>query len=80
MLITSSGMVNRTRASEVRVTGRNTQGVRIINLRDNDKVVMVAKVAREDQPEGPAEDLATATTPEAPMPPATPPPEANGQA
>jgi DNA gyrase subunit A len=50
MLITAGGMVNRTHASEVRVTGRNTQGVRIMGLNEGDKVASLAKIAREDEP------------------------------
>jgi DNA gyrase subunit A len=50
MLITANGMVNRTHASEVRVTGRNTQGVRIMGLNEGDKVASLAKIAREDEP------------------------------
>ena len=50
MLITTGGMVNRTHASEVRVTGRNTQGVRVMGLNDGDKVASLAKIAREDEP------------------------------
>jgi DNA gyrase subunit A len=48
MLITTQGMVNRTHVAEIRVVGRNTQGVRIMNLREGDKIASIAKVARED--------------------------------
>jgi DNA gyrase subunit A len=48
MLITTQGMVNRTHASEVRVVARNRQGVRIMNLKEGDKIASLAKVARED--------------------------------
>jgi DNA gyrase subunit A len=48
MLITTGGMVNRTPVREVRVVGRNTQGVRIMNLNDGDKIASLAKVAREE--------------------------------
>jgi DNA gyrase subunit A len=48
MLITTQGMVNRTHVHEIRVIGRNTQGVRIMNLNENDKIASLAKVARED--------------------------------
>jgi DNA gyrase subunit A len=48
MLITTQGMVNRTHVDEVRVTGRNTQGVRIMNLGEGDRLASLAKVARED--------------------------------
>jgi DNA gyrase subunit A len=48
MLITTGGMVNRTHVHEIRVVGRNTQGVRVMNLNENDKIASVAKVAREE--------------------------------
>ena len=48
MLITVQGMVNRTHVTEIRVIGRNTQGVRIMNLNEGDKIASLAKVARED--------------------------------
>ena len=48
MLITSQGMVNRTHVREIRLIGRNTQGVRIMNLNDGDKIASIAKVAQED--------------------------------
>ena len=48
MLITQQGMVNRTQADEIRLTGRNAQGVRVMNLNDGDRLASVAKVARED--------------------------------
>jgi DNA gyrase subunit A len=67
MLITTQGMVNRTRVNEIRVVGRNTQGVRIMNLREGDKIASIAKVAHEDEPESP-EDAPVPTEP-----PATPP-------
>src|SRR4029077_10528412 len=48
MLITTQGMVNRTRVAEIRVVGRNTQGVRVMNLNEGDKIASLAKIARED--------------------------------
>jgi DNA gyrase/topoisomerase IV subunit A len=48
MLITAQGMVNRTHVSEIRVVGRNTQGVRIMNLNEGDKIASLAKVAPEE--------------------------------
>ncbi len=45
MIITKSGMVIRCPVSGVRVVGRATKGVRIINLKEGDKVVDVAHVA-----------------------------------
>ncbi|HEV2947237.1 MAG TPA: DNA gyrase C-terminal beta-propeller domain-containing protein, partial [Gemmataceae bacterium] len=48
MLITVQGMVNRTHVSEIRVVGRNTQGVRVMGLNEGDKIASIAKIARED--------------------------------
>ncbi len=53
MVITVQGMVNRTHVDEIRVTGRNTQGVRVMGLREGDKIASIAKVAREDAPAAP---------------------------
>ncbi|MBS3734058.1 MAG: DNA gyrase subunit A [Phycisphaerae bacterium] len=51
MLITYNGMIIRTAVSEMRTIGRATQGVRVVNLRDGDKVVCVARVESEDSPQ-----------------------------
>ncbi|MFI4860615.1 MAG: DNA gyrase subunit A [Phycisphaerales bacterium JB063] len=48
MLITSNGMIVRIAADTVRQTGRNTQGVRVINLTKADTLVGVARVADDD--------------------------------
>jgi DNA gyrase subunit A len=58
MLITAQGMVNRTHVDEIRVVGRNTQGVRVMNLNEGDKVASLAKVAREDAPQTAPGDVA----------------------
>ena len=47
MLITLQGMVNRTKVGEIRLVGRNTQGVRVMNLGEGDRIVSLAKVARD---------------------------------
>jgi DNA gyrase subunit A len=68
MLITSQGMVNRTHVNEIRVVGRNTQGVRIMGLGGGDKIASLAKIAREEDSEPPRE----ASPPDAPPePPST---------
>lgn len=48
MIINRSGITIRIHVSEIRVQGRATQGVRLINLRDNDIIASVAKVEREN--------------------------------
>ncbi len=44
MIITHNGITIRLPISELRVMGRATQGVRLINLRNNDKIASVARV------------------------------------
>ena len=51
MVITKGGQVIRTRVSEIRETGRNTQGVRVIRLRDGEQVVDVEPVAEGEEDE-----------------------------
>jgi DNA gyrase subunit A len=48
MLITAKGMVIRTGLGEIRSIGRNTQGVRLIKLKSDDKLVAAEKIAAED--------------------------------
>ncbi|HEY8504879.1 MAG TPA: DNA gyrase C-terminal beta-propeller domain-containing protein, partial [Gemmataceae bacterium] len=48
MLITEQGMVNRTHVREIRLTGRNTWGVRVMNLNEGDRIASLAPVAREE--------------------------------
>jgi DNA gyrase subunit A len=48
MLITANGMIIRTGLDEIRSIGRNTQGVRLINLKEDDKLVAAEKIAAED--------------------------------
>jgi DNA gyrase subunit A len=48
MLITRHGVIIRMPVDGIRVSGRNTQGVRVMNLDDGDTVVDVTRVVRED--------------------------------
>jgi DNA gyrase subunit A len=49
MIINKSGLTIRLAVSELRVMGRATQGVRLINLRDDDAIAAVANVMREEE-------------------------------
>ncbi|MFW6205811.1 MAG: DNA gyrase subunit A [Gemmatimonadota bacterium] len=49
VMITRNGVVNRQPVSEIRVIGRNTQGVRLISLDDGDEVMDVARLVPEEQ-------------------------------
>ena len=47
MLMSSNGTLVRTRASEISVLGRNTQGVRLIRLDDGERLIGVEPVEPE---------------------------------
>jgi len=64
MLISENGILIRTRVVEIRETGRNAAGVKLINLGEGDKLVAMACVPSE--PEAPAGDPAAHETPETP--------------
>jgi DNA gyrase subunit A len=55
MIITKSGMIIRSPVSQVRVAGRNTQGVKLVNLDGGDVVTAVARVVPDDDKEGEGE-------------------------
>ena len=55
MIINRSGLTIRTAVSQIRVAGRATQGVRIINLREGDAIASVMAVPHADEEEIPAE-------------------------
>jgi DNA gyrase subunit A len=55
MLITKHGIIIRSSVAEVRNTGRNAQGVRLVNLDEKDIVTAVARVIPEDK-NGDADD------------------------
>ena len=49
MLISDQGTMVRTRGDEVSIVGRNTQGVRVIRLKENEKLVSLARIAEPDE-------------------------------
>ncbi|GBC77916.1 DNA gyrase subunit A [bacterium HR08] len=51
MLITTQGKVLRLKVSEIRETGRSTQGIRLMRLADEDAVASASLVGREDEDE-----------------------------
>ena len=48
MIINKSGLTIRMAVEDLRVMGRATQGVRLINIKDSDSIAAVAKVAHEE--------------------------------
>jgi DNA gyrase subunit A len=63
MLITRHGVIIRMPVEGIRVIGRNTQGVKVMNLDSGDAVVDVARVVNEDE-EGAEAEAATGAEPE----------------
>ncbi|HHE65533.1 MAG TPA: DNA gyrase subunit A, partial [Bacteroidetes bacterium] len=49
MIINKSGITIRMAVSDLRVMGRATQGVKLINIKDNDSIAAVAKVMHDDE-------------------------------
>jgi hypothetical protein len=60
MLMSSGGTLVRTRASEVSVLGRNTQGVRLIRLDEGERLIGVESVEPEPESEPESEPGADA--------------------
>jgi DNA gyrase subunit A len=58
MIINKSGIAIRMAVEDLRVMGRATQGVKLINLKGNDSIAAVAKVMKEEEEEE-AEDLSS---------------------
>jgi len=48
VIISNTGMVIRQSVKDIRVMGRNTQGVRVIRLREGETIADIAKVVKED--------------------------------
>ncbi len=49
MIINKSGITIRMAVADLRVMGRATQGVKLINIKDNDSIAAVAKVLHEEE-------------------------------
>ena len=66
MIINRSGLTIRMAVSDIRVAGRATQGVRLINIKEGDSIAAVSAVNRseDEQAETSAEGAAESTAPE----------------
>ncbi|MGV7105125.1 DNA gyrase subunit A [Flavobacterium sp. U410] len=63
MIINKSGLTIRMRIDDLRVMGRATQGVRLINIKGSDSIAAVTKVLREEESEDlPEGEVDTDTT------------------
>jgi DNA gyrase subunit A len=56
LFISQNGMVQRTSVSGISQMGRSTQGVKVMNIKDDDRVSAVALVVESDTPESPPAD------------------------
>ena len=56
VIITTKGMVIRQAVKDLRVMGRNTQGVRVIKLKSGDTIADIAKVISEEDEVGSGDD------------------------
>jgi len=63
MIINRSGITIRMKVADLRVLGRNTQGVKLINLRGKDYIASITKVPTSDEEEAAAETPAEGETP-----------------
>ena len=59
MIITRSGLTIRMAVTDIKVAGRATQGVKLINLREGDAIAAVSPVAKEDGDDRNAEETVT---------------------
>ncbi len=57
MIINRSGITIRLAVGKIRVSGRATQGVRLINLRENDSIAAVTSVVKSQEGEEPVEEM-----------------------
>lgn len=71
MIINRSGIAIRMSVDDLRVMGRSTQGVRLINLRGKDYIASITKVPADDTPADP-DAVPTPSSPESPDDPALP--------
>lgn len=68
MIINRSGIAIRTGVEQIRLAGRATQGVKIINLREGDSIASVVAVPKTEEPENePMEGVAVVEQADAPM-------------
>ena len=61
MIITKSGLTIRMAVSDIRVAGRATQGVKLINIREGDAIAAVSPVAKSEEEEAAAPETVETT-------------------
>ena len=63
MIITTNGLIIRLPVRDLRPIGRNTQGVRLINLGEGDRVIDVSRITPGDEEDDPANGEGNGSTP-----------------
>ena len=68
MLVTDRGQTLRTKVAEIRETGRNAQGVRLMNVEEGERIVAIEAFAEHEGPDanGEGEENGTSTAPPPP--------------
>ncbi|MFL6844820.1 MAG: DNA gyrase subunit A [Allosphingosinicella sp.] len=66
MLVTNQAKMIRTTVGDIRIMGRNTQGVTIFNVADGETVVSAARIDEDEEPENEAEEMIAEELGEAP--------------
>jgi DNA gyrase subunit A len=81
LLMTARGKIQRIKCSEISVIGRNTQGVRIMRLKDDDTLATVVRVPRDElvEDETPATVEGKVVSKDSPEVPEEPKPEVDDQ-
>jgi len=63
VIISKNGIIIRVPAADISVIGRNTKGVRLMRLEENDKVVSAARIISENSSNAETQPESTETTP-----------------
>jgi DNA gyrase subunit A len=63
MMITKKGIMIRVPVEGIRISGRNTQGVKVMNLTPGDLVVDVARVVKEEEDDAGEDDNGDSAAP-----------------
>ena len=64
MIINKSGITIRMAVSDIKVAGRATQGVKLINIRENDSIAAVCVVSKSEEPASAEQAADTESTPD----------------
>jgi DNA gyrase subunit A len=69
MLVTDRGQMLRTKVSQIRETGRNAQGVRLMNVDEDERIVAIEAFEEAEQAESEDGSSGSVSTVPPPLPP-----------